>query len=59
MGEFRGKINREGRKKGVPNKSTAEIRESFSLLLSNNLEKLQSDLNELEPFQRIKIVSAF
>ena len=56
MGEFRGKINREGRPKGKPNKTTQEIRESFSLLLSNNLEKLQSDLNELEPFQRIKIL---
>lgn len=53
---FKGTPNREGRKKGIPNRTTTEIRESFNLLLSNNLEKLQKDLEELEPFQRIKIL---
>ena len=46
----------EGRPKGSVNKSSNEIREAFQLLLSNNLEKIQDDLNELEPRDRIKLL---
>ena len=46
----------EGRPKGSVNKSSNEIRETFQLLLENNLEKLQEDLNELEPKDRIKLL---
>ena len=46
----------EGRPKGSVNKSSNEIRETFQLLLSNNLEKIQDDLNELEPRDRIKLL---
>jgi hypothetical protein len=46
----------EGRPKGSVNKSSNEIRETFQLLLSNNLEKIQDDLNELEPKDRIKLL---
>ena len=45
-----------GRPKGSVNKSSNEIRETFQLLLENNLEKLQEDLNELEPKDRIKLL---
>ena len=45
-----------GRKKGTPNKTTEEIREAFQLLISDNLEKLEEDLNELEPEKRLKYV---
>lgn len=43
-----------GRSKGVPNKVTTGIREKFTLLLEANFDKLQSDLDLLEPKDRIK-----
>ena len=45
-----------GRQKGTPNKTTNEIREYYQILISNNLEQLQNDLNELEPKERLKII---
>jgi hypothetical protein len=45
-----------GRKKGVPNRSTTQIRDSFQMLLENNLEGLQQDLDELESKDRIKFM---
>ena len=53
---FKGTPNREGRKPGTPNKATADIRQSFKLLIENNLSKLQSDLDGLEPFARLKVI---
>lgn len=47
---------RKSSRAGVPNKSTAETREAFSLLLSNNLARLQQDLDSLEPKDRLKII---
>ncbi len=43
-------------RKGIPNKSTNEVRKAFQLLVENNLERLQNDLDELEPKDRIKFV---
>jgi hypothetical protein len=43
-----------GRKKGTPNKATAELRERFTSLLESNLDTMQSDLDSLEPKDRIK-----
>lgn len=45
-----------GRTAGVVNKTTAEIREHYQNLVSNNLEQLDSDLKSLEPLQRLKIL---
>lgn len=45
-----------GRTPGSKNKVTQKIRESFSDLINNNLEKLQSDLNEIEPKDRLRII---
>lgn len=47
---------RKSSRAGVANKSTAETREAFSLLLSNNLARLQQDLDSLEPKDRLKII---
>lgn len=47
-------INRAGRPKGTPNKTTSEIKEMFQLLLENNIERLQSDFDKLQPNERIK-----
>ncbi len=49
-------IKTGGRTKGALNKSTAEIRERFNLLLDNNFNKLQSDIDLLEPKDRIKTI---
>lgn len=45
-----------GRAKGTPNKATAELRERFSSLLESNFDTIQSDLNKLEPKDRIKTI---
>lgn len=49
---FRG-TRQIGRTQGSQNKTTKEIRETFKNLLENNLERIQKDLNELEPKDRI------
>ena len=41
---------------GIPNRATNEVRKAFQLLVENNLERLQNDLDELEPKDRIKII---
>jgi len=47
-------INRNGRPKGTPNKTTTEIKERFQLLLENNIDRLQSDFDKLQPNERIR-----
>jgi len=45
-----------GRTKGAVNHSTAEIRQHYQNLVSDNLEQLKDDLKKLEPLQRLKII---
>lgn len=45
-----------GRQKGTPNKNTMETREMFKQLLEQNIDSLQSDIDQLEPFQRVKVL---
>lgn len=45
-----------GRAKGTPNKATAELRDRFTSLLESNFDTIQSDLNTLEPKDRIKTI---
>lgn len=47
-------IKTGGRTKGTQNIITLEIRERFTLLLENNIDKLQNDINSLDPKDRIK-----
>jgi len=47
------KLNPNGRPKGAINKTSAEIRAAFQLLVENNLETLQNDIDKLKPDQRI------
>jgi len=53
---FKGTINKEGRRKGVPNKTTAQVREAFAYLLEQNLDALDLDIKSLDPYQRLKII---
>lgn len=43
-------------RKGIPNKATSEVRKAFRLLVENNLPQMQSDLDSLEPKDRIKFI---
>jgi hypothetical protein len=45
-----------GRTKGTLNKTTAEIREHFQNLVTDNLAQLNEDLKTLEPLQRLKMI---
>jgi hypothetical protein len=45
-----------GRKAGEPNKVTAKVRDAFALLLENNLDSLQSDIDDLKPNERIRVL---
>ena len=48
--------NKDGRPKGVANKSTSKVREAFALLLEDNLPKLRQDLESLKPDQRVRLL---
>ena len=50
------KINREGRPKGKPNKTTAEIRSFMQLFISNNMETIQADFDTLKPLERLNFI---
>ena len=45
-----------GRTKGTPNKITKDIRESYQLLIEKSLDRLESDLMELTPKERIEVL---
>jgi len=49
-------IKTGGRTAGAVNKTTAEIREHFQNLVSNNLDQLNNDIKSLEPLQRLKMI---
>jgi hypothetical protein len=45
-----------GRKSGSLNHSTTQIKESFQILLEDNLEQLREDIRSLEPKDRVKFM---
>lgn len=45
-----------GRKKGTPNKTTAEIRQAISDIVSMNIDTLNEDIQSLDPKDRIKFI---
>lgn len=55
-GELASRAGKLGTRKGVPNRVNHEVRKSFQLLVENNLERLQNDLDELEPKDRIRFI---
>jgi len=63
MGEFKGgdeNINRNGRPKGSPNKSTKEIRDSFQMFVEGNQDKFDKWIEEVaekNPAKAIELVT--
>lgn len=49
-------LNPAGRPSGAVNKSSAEIRAAFQMLVENNLETLEQDLKIVKPDQRINFI---
>ncbi|MGV0830232.1 hypothetical protein ACTS9C_15480 [Empedobacter brevis] len=45
-----------GRKKGVENKVTTDIRDKFNQLLTDNLETISEDLKALNPKDRLNVL---
>jgi hypothetical protein len=50
------KMKTGGRQKGTPNRTTKEIKEAINLIVSNNIDRLQDDIDSLEPKERIKVI---
>jgi hypothetical protein len=48
--------NPNGQPKGVPNKINASLREKIASLIDNNWDKLQNDLDSLEPKDRLNFM---
>lgn len=45
-----------GRVKGTANKITQDVKSAVLLLLSNNMDKLQDDIDKLPPDKRIDVM---
>ena len=57
MAQIKGKTgNPNGRPKGAPNKVTYDLRKWVESLVNKNLSKMESDLNKLEPRERLIIL---
>ena len=49
----------KGRPKGASNKSTETIKRSISMILENNIAAVQSDLDEMQPRDRVNALLQF
>lgn len=52
--------NPNGRKKGVPNKTTAEIKEIITRIVGNQLDRLEADLDKVrkdDPIEAMKLAT--
>jgi len=55
MGLPKGKTNNpDGRPKGTPNRTTAQIKELLNEFVSMNLEDIQEQYNQLEPREKLQ-----
>ena len=56
MSKKKGSPKTGGRKKGTPNKVTADMREWLSAIIQENAEKLESDISTLDSKERWDII---
>ena len=52
----KGKEKTGGRKKGTHNKATGQFKESIDLILESELERFKTDLDQLEPKERVNVI---
>ena len=45
-----------GSRKGVPNKSTAQIRKLIRQVVDNNIDTMQADLDSMKPTERVRAI---
>ncbi len=45
--------NEKGRKPGIPNKTTEQLRQAVQVFIENNIEELQSNFDLLEPKEKL------
>jgi hypothetical protein len=50
------RVKSGGRKLGTPNKVPNELRQNIATLLNNNVAKMQTDINALQPSNRLNIL---
>lgn len=48
-----------GRKPGSLNKATVDLRKSISALVEKNMERLESDFDELDPEKRLTLLEKY
>lgn len=48
--------NPKGKPKGALNKNTKELRNKVQLVIDNNIDKLQNDLDQVGPKERINFI---
>lgn len=60
--ETASEAGKKSSRKGIPNKTTTEIREGFQILIENNLDKMEDWLNriaEQNPLKALEIIHKF
>jgi hypothetical protein len=50
------RINRKGRERGKPNKTTEQLRTMLHNFISDNIETLQNDFEKLKPAERLSFI---
>lgn len=54
--ELASKAGKLSTRKGIPNRTTKQVREAFQMLINNNIEQMQSDIDALTPKDRLKFI---
>ena len=54
--EFASMAGKVSSREGVPNRATSEVRRAFKQLVESNLPQMQTDLDSLEPRDRLKFM---
>jgi len=53
------RINRNGRPKGSPNKTTGDLRERITILIEKNFKKIEQDFDKLDSEKRLVILERY